>query len=112
MVKSRRDFMPFGEDIYVGVGGRTGDTGQKYASTQDDVRQKFTGYQKDSETSLDFAEARMYENRYGRFTAVDPLIASGKSANPQTFNRYAYCLNNPNSFVDKNGKWPLGFIIL
>jgi RHS repeat-associated protein len=103
-VKSRRDFMPFGEDIYVGVGGRTGDTGQKYASTQDDVRQKFTGYQKDRETSLDFAEARMYENRFGRFTAVDPLMASGRSVNPQTFNRYLYTSNNPVSRADRNGK--------
>lgn len=105
-VKSRRDFMPFGEDIYVGVGGRTGDSGQKYASNQDDVRQKFTGYQKDSETSLDFAEARMYENRYGRFTAVDPLLASGKSSNPQSFNRYVYTLNSPLNYIDPSGMAP------
>ena len=103
-VLSRRDFMPFGEDIFVGIGGRTGDTGQRYSSSADDIRQKFTGYQKDSETNLDFAEARMYENRYGRFTAVDPLIASGKSANPQTFNRYSYTSNNPVIRVDRNGK--------
>lgn len=29
----------------------------------------------DAETSLDFAEARMYANTYGRFTAVDPHLA-------------------------------------
>lgn len=103
-VRSRRDFMPFGEDIFVGIGGRTGNSGQKYASSQDDVRHKFTGYQKDSETSLDFAEARMYENRYGRFTAVDPLIASGRSSLPQTFNRYAYVGNNPIIRIDKDGE--------
>lgn len=102
-VRSRRDFMPFGEDVFVGVGGRTGDSGQKYASSVDDVRQKFTGYQKDTETSLDFAEARMYENRHGRFTAVDPLLASGKSANPQTFNRYVYVGNNPIVITDPSG---------
>ena len=45
----------------------------------------------------------MYENRHGRFTAVDPLLASGKSANPQTFNRYVYCLNNPLIFTDPTG---------
>jgi RHS repeat-associated protein len=103
-IKSRRDFMPFGEDILAGIGGRTGDTGQRYSSSADDIRQKFTGYQKDSETNLDFAEARMYANRYGRFTAVDPLIASGKSANPQTFNRYSYTSNNPVIRVDRNGE--------
>ncbi|MCC7307410.1 MAG: hypothetical protein IT173_07580 [Acidobacteria bacterium] len=59
-----------------------------------------------AETSLDFAEARMYANTYGRFTAVDPLLASGKSANPQTFNRYIYVLNNPLTLVDRTGTFP------
>ncbi|MCZ2391539.1 MAG: hypothetical protein LC113_10735 [Acidobacteria bacterium] len=83
-VTSRRDFLPFGEEIAPNVGSRNASL--KYGTT-DTIRQKFTGYEKDAETSLDFAEARMYENRFGRFTAVDPLLASGKSANPQTFNR-------------------------
>ena len=100
-VTARRDFMPFGEDVYVGVGNRSAT--QKYGTNEDDVRQKFTGYQKDEETGLDFAEARMYENRHARFTAVDPLLASGKSDNPQTFNRYVYTSNNPIIRVDRNG---------
>jgi RHS repeat-associated protein len=81
-VTSRRDFMPFGEELTPDGQNRT--TNQKY-NTGDNIRQKFTGYQKDTETQLDFAEARMYENRHGRFTAVDPLLVSGKSANPQSF---------------------------
>ncbi len=105
-VKSRRDFMPFGEELNAGVGARTGDSGLKYSSSADNVRQKFTGYQKDSETNLDFAEARMYENRFGRFTAVDPLMASGKSADPQSFNRYIYVRNNPLILTDPSGQIP------
>ncbi len=101
-VKARRDFMPFGEELTINVGGRS--TNLKYGGAADDVRQKFTGYQMDTETELDFAEARMYENRYARFTAVDPLLASGKSANPQTFNRYVYVSNNPILRVDRNGE--------
>jgi RHS repeat-associated protein len=93
--------MPFSEEIDAGIGARS--AAISYGSAADSLRQKFTGYQKDEETSLDFAEARMYENRYGRFTAVDPLLASGKSANPQTFNRYAYVGNNPILLVDKDG---------
>ncbi len=100
-VVSRRDFMPFGEEITNNIGERVAES-LKYG-VADGVRQKFTGYQKDEETALDFAEARMYENRHGRFTAVDPLLASGKSANPQTFNRYVYCLNNPLIFTDPDG---------
>ncbi len=99
-VKSRRDFMPFGEELTINVGERS--QGLKYG-TSDDIRQKFTGYQKDEETNLDFAEARMYENRHARFTAVDPLLASGKSANPQTFNRYVYVGNNPVNVTDPLG---------
>jgi len=122
-VTSRRDFMPFGEDVPTEAGDRaniedqlevgtveigTGNlrtTALNYTST-DGIRQRFTGYQKDTETSLDFAEARMYESRYGRFTAVDPLLASGKSANPQTFNRYVYVLNSPLNLTDPTGLDP------
>jgi RHS repeat-associated protein len=101
-VTSRRDFMPFGEQIETSVGSRSS-LGIQYSGAADGIRQKFTGYQKDDETSLDFAAARMYENRYGRFTAVDPLLTSGTSANPQTFNRYSYTSNNPVIRVDVNG---------
>ena len=100
-VKSRRDFMPFGEDIASTVGSRSANNSAYGAA--DSVRQKFTGYQKDDETGLDFAEARMYENRHGRFTAVDPLLASGKSSDPQTFNRYVYVMNSPLRLSDPAG---------
>ncbi len=104
-IKSRRDFMPFGEDLSENIGNRT--TSLKYGNS-DGVRQKFTGYQKDAETALDFAEARMYNSAHGRFTAVDPLLASGKSDNPQTFNRYIYVGNNPVNITDPTGeKWAI-----
>src|SRR5205807_8447098 len=73
-VKSRRDFLPFGEELNTNVGNRS--SSPAYGAG-DNIRQKFTGYQKDAESSLDFAEARMYEHRYGRFASVDPLLASG-----------------------------------
>jgi RHS repeat-associated protein len=119
-VVSRRDFMPFGEEVINNTGERqsantsgiqSSTTDLKY-NAPDNVRQKFTGYQKDDETSLDFAEARMYENRHGRFTAVDPLLASGKSANPQTFNRFVYVGNNPITMTDPSGLqagWAIDF---
>lgn len=100
-VVSRRDFLPFGEEIVPDAANLRTDASLKYNG--DTVRQKFTGYQKDEESGLDFAEARMYENRHGRFTAVDPLLASGKSANPQTFNRYVYVLNNSPNSTDPTG---------
>jgi len=99
-VASRRDFMPFGEEIN-GVGGRT--TGLNYGS--DNIRQKFTGYERDTESDLDFAQARYYNSSHGRFTSVDPLTASASTRNPQTLNRYSYGLNSPYKFTD-----PLGLL--
>jgi RHS repeat-associated protein len=93
--------MPFGEELYTGIGARSASL--NYGTNQDGIRQKFTGYQKDNETGLDFAEARMYENRHGRFTAVDPLLASGKSPNPQSFNRFIYVGNRPLTLTDPTG---------
>ncbi len=92
--------MPFGEELST---GSARSANAEYSGNTDEVRQKFTGYQKDNETSLDFAEARMYENRFGRFTAVDPLLASGRSANPQSFNRFVYVGNNPMIRTDRYG---------
>jgi RHS repeat-associated protein len=98
-IVSRRDFLPFGEEIQTDPSHRKASL--KYGS--DDIRQKFTGYQRDDETGLDFAEARMYNSGHARFTVVDPLLASGKFADPQTFNRYTYVSNNPMTYVDPTG---------
>jgi len=98
-VTSRTDCMPYGEEI-IGLGGRT--TADHY--TADDVRQGFTGYINDEETGLDFAQARMYANRLGRFTQFDPVMVSqSKRFDPQGINPYAYCQNNPLKFTDSSG---------
>lgn len=94
-VISRHDYQPFGEEI-----ARPG-----YGT--DDIRKQFTGYEKDKETDLDFAQARMYASRYGRFTAVDPLLSSANKTYPQTFNRYTYVVNNPMSSTDPSGMKPV-----
>jgi RHS repeat-associated protein len=101
-VISRRDFMPFGEEIYAGVGARTAN--MKYSTSGiDNVRQRFTGYEKDPETDLDFAQNRMYKNGHGRFSSADPLLSAASLENPQTFNRFAYTGNNPVNFTDPDG---------
>lgn len=102
-VVSRRDFLPFGEEIYANSTANRTEVNKYSLSGQDSVRKRFTGYEKDLETGLDFAEARYYQNQHGRFTAVDPLLTSGKNGNPQTFNRYVYVLNNPSIFTDPSG---------
>ena len=99
-VVSRHDYMPFGEELGNGVGGRT--TGMGYG-VADGLRQKHTSYERDSETGLDFAQARFYSSSQGRFTSADPLMASGLPEDPQTFNRYTYVSNSPLTQIDPTG---------
>jgi RHS repeat-associated protein len=91
--------LPFGEELFAGTGGRS--TGQGYVG--DSVRQKFTSYERDIESSLDFAQARYYGYGYGRFTSPDPLMASANQIRPQSWNRYSYSYNNPLRYTDPSG---------
>ena len=113
----RHDYLPFGEELSAEIGGRIKALGY---SASDGVRQKFTQYERDNETGLDFAEARYYSNTQGRFTRPDPYnivfeMKAGRNAReraqilgayisePQNWNRYTYCLNNPTNFYDPSG---------
>ena len=100
-VVSRHDYMPFGDELGSGVGGRT--TGMGFVVTGDGLRQKFTGKERDSENGLDYFGARYYASAQGRFTSSDPLLSSGKPHHPQSWNRYAYCLNKPLTLIDPEG---------
>ena len=107
----------FGEELYAGTGGRT--TQQGY-SQPDGVRQGFTGYEKDGETGLNFAQARYQSPTQGRFTSPDAYVIffemkRGRSAReragilrayasePQNWNRYSYCINDPVNLIDPSG---------
>jgi RHS repeat-associated protein len=59
--------------------------------------------ERDIETGLDYFGERYYSSLTGRFTSVDPLMASAKTGDPQTWNRYTYALNNPLRYVDPDG---------
>lgn len=96
---TRHDYLPFGEELQPDANWRTDTRGYK----GDTVRQKFTGYEHDAETGLDYAQARYFAPMQGRFTSVDPLLASGRAGAPQTWNRYSYALNNPVRLTDPSG---------
>ncbi|MBK6723642.1 MAG: RHS repeat protein [Acidobacteria bacterium] len=64
-VTQRRDFMPFGEEVTSGA-GRSSGSGWSSVSAP---RQKFTGYERDSESGLDFAQARDFGSSVGRFSS-------------------------------------------
>jgi RHS repeat-associated protein len=95
----RHDFAPFGEELPAGVGIRS--EGNGYSA--DTVRQKFGSKERDNETGLDYFGARYYSSTQGRFTTTDPLMASARTGNPQTWNRFVYVLNNPLRYIDPEG---------
>jgi RHS repeat-associated protein len=101
-VISRHDYMPFGEELGAGIGGRT--TAMGFPGTSDGLRQKFTSKERDVETGLDYFGARYFASTQGRFTSADPLyIEMGRLGDPQQFNLYAYTRNNPLRFTDPLG---------
>jgi RHS repeat-associated protein len=67
----------------------------------------FNGKEKDDEwkgsgNSYDF-DARIYDARLGRWLSVDPLAGKFPDQSP-----YCFALNNPISFVDPDGREPVG----
>jgi len=99
-VVSRHDYRGFGEEVASTYANRSATTG--YGAI-DGIRMQFTGHERDTESGLDYAQARYYNSRHGRFTSVDPLTASATIRNPQTFNRYSYVTNSPYKFTDPLG---------
>jgi RHS repeat-associated protein len=95
-IKSRHDYLPFGEELTVGR------TAQNYYLQADGLNQKFTGKERDEESGLDYFGARYYSSATGRFTAVDP--GPFAVADPQSFNRFVYVQNNPLKFIDPTGR--------
>ena len=61
----------------------------------------FTGHEHLDLFEMVDMDGRMYDPVIGRFLSPDPFIQAPDHT--QSFNRYAYCLNNPLSLVDPSG---------
>ena len=95
-VVARHEFLPFGEESTLGRSAPFG--------TNDSVSQRFTGQARDSETGLDFLQARYYGAALGRFTSPDPAQAGADLYNPQSWNGYSYVANSPLVYTDPSGR--------
>ncbi len=69
------------------------------------VSRRYTGQVKDEDTGLYFYGARYYDPQLQRFIQGDDRIPD--FANPQSYNRYSYVLNNPLRFTDPSGHDPM-----
>jgi len=103
----RGDYKPFGEEMEI--------------TPEPENKLKFVGKEKDKETGLLYFGARYMEAMIGRFISPDPVGAVDPETgsvnnkvlkNPQRINLYAYGLNNPNRYIDPDGKQPIGPIII
>jgi len=65
--------------------------------------EQFTTYTHDDQTSLDYAMARDYAGRSGRFMTPDPGHVGASIGDPQSWNAYAYAGNDPVNHVDLLG---------
>ena len=110
-VISRNDYRPYGEEV-------AERTHTQYVG--DAIRKQFTGYERDTESDLDFAQARYFISTLGRFSSPDPynvLFEKEKQGSslrkertldsylsrPQKWNRHVYVVNNPLKFTDPTG---------
>ena len=78
--------------------------GEEYSSQGTPNRYRFVERETDEATGLTYMHARYYNPRLGRFMSVDPV--GGRVEDSQSWNRYAYVLNNPLKFVDPTGMAP------
>ncbi len=62
---------------------------------------KFTDQEQDEGTGLYNYDARLYDPVLGQFIMADTIVPD--LFNPQSLNRYAYCLNNPLKYTDPTG---------
>jgi RHS repeat-associated protein len=80
------DYAPFGEELYSGL----------FMPSE-----RFAQLTRDGEAGLDYAQARMYQPRTGRFGRPDQVFAG--LFHPQGWNRYTYALANSVRFTDPSG---------
>lgn len=86
--------------------------GERYASSGSPAF-RFTGQNEDTASGLYDFTFREYHATQGRWISPDPAGTGAVSASdPQSWNRYAYVMNNPLSLVDPTGLCDPNFCVI
>jgi RHS repeat-associated protein len=92
-----------GDVVYSAAYGPYGEVEKVWNNTYE-PKLKFSGKERDEYTDLDYFGGRYYDHKHYRFNSVDPIINKEVALmNPQLWNLYAYCRNNPLTFFDPDG---------
>jgi RHS repeat-associated protein len=100
-VVSRHDYLPFGEEIPSNLGGRSTSLGYQANAN---LTHRFTGKERDTETTLDYFGARYLSSAQGRWTSPDGPFIDQITTNPQSWSLYSYTRNSPLRYVDEDGQ--------
>jgi RHS repeat-associated protein len=87
-IQGRQAHLPFGEDL------NTSGTTDKH---------RFTSYERDTESGLDYAVNRGFSPVLGRFQSSDPYKPGTGLIDPQSWNRFSYAANDPINRIDRLG---------
>jgi RHS repeat-associated protein len=93
-----------GNVVFSEAYGPYGDVQKTWPSTYD-PKLKFSGKEREGYSDLDYFGARYFDHKNYRFNSVDPVINKIEALyNPQLWNLYAYCQNNPVTYLDPDGR--------
>jgi|GEM_PF-788728 len=98
------DYYPFGQERLCG-GPLSGTSSVSDLSC--DAERKYIGEYYDTDTALNYLNARYYDSFIGRFISQDPMYWSPEKVlnDPQSLNAYSYARNNPIVNKDPSGKY-------
>ena len=92
-----------GNVVYSAAYGPYGQIQKIWTNTYD-PKLKYSGKEREGYSHLDYFGARYYDHRSYRFTSPDPVFNRAALSNPQLWNLYSYCRNNPITYHDPDGR--------